>query len=417
MKVCIGRVTLFARFLLAALVLVARADAASDPVLSLTVLESSQGEKVGITLLWTNAGKTALALPASPPAKAALKEGDYGVDAVLNCPLDNGWPASLAPGTFLRIDCDFTLPEGFKNFVAVRIADLAVQPALLALRPDPSKMSLMETPATPGAVRVEQPAPATDSATASDAPVSPDVFRSAVSSYEPVYFSAGSNGRTNARFQISFKFRLFRPTDYASEGRSFADDLYLGFTQTSLWDLHGDSRPFFDTSYRPVLFFFRENLGTVSQRLSYGLEAGIEHESNGKDGTDSRSINIVYVKPLIRFGLGRRYGLMLAPKIYAYLDDTPDDTEKDISDYRGYVDLLLRLERRDYWRLDTIARKGTDTDKGSVEVDFSYPLRWVSLGNLNGYLHLQYFYGYGETILSYDLRFDPQYRIGLMLVR
>jgi outer membrane phospholipase A len=40
----------------------------------------------------------------------------------------------------------------------------------------------------------------------------------------------------------------------------------------------------------------------------------------------------------------------------------------------------------------------------ATQVDISYPLPAVTLGNLNGYLLLQYFDGYGESIVDYNRR-------------
>jgi outer membrane phospholipase A len=383
---------------------------AGAPLLSLETLEAAAGETVRFTVLWAHDGARPLSLPAKLPDLASLREADRAVDVPLDCERPGDWPQTLTRGQFASMTCRFVLPAGFTRAVSVRIDTLDARPVLLALRPQAPSMALLETPATPAAVRAET-APA-DTRT-------PDIFRSAISSHEPMYFSVGGNpdGNTNvnAKFQISLKFRLFRPTDYASDGRSIADDVYFGYTQTSLWDLESPSKPFFDTSYRPALFYARDNLGQLGHKGPiYGLETGLEHESNGKGGTDSRSINIAYVRPMLRFALGADYGLMLGPKLYAYLDKSENP---DITDYRGYGDFLLRLEKEKYWRLDTTLRKGSRSGKGSVQMDFSYPLSWISLGNLNGYLHLQYFNGYGESILSYDQRFDPQYRIGLMLVR
>ncbi len=36
-------------------------------------------------------------------------------------------------------------------------------------------------------------------------------FVTAFAPYEPNYFSAGSSGQTNAKFQVSLKFRVFNP--------------------------------------------------------------------------------------------------------------------------------------------------------------------------------------------------------------
>src|SRR3546814_5462411 len=114
-----------------------------------------------------------------------------------------------------------------------------------------------------------------------------DNCRSAISSFEPVYFDIGSKGDTNARFQLSFKYRLFNPTDPLHP--EFIDNLYLGYTQTSLWDLEGDSMPFIDTTYNPSLFWRKDKLWeTGDQRWFEGLSSGVEHKSNGKCGDDSR---------------------------------------------------------------------------------------------------------------------------------
>jgi outer membrane phospholipase A len=52
-----------------------------------------------------------------------------------------------------------------------------------------------------------------------------------------------------------------------------------------------------------------------------------------------------------------------------------------------------------------------------VQLDLSYPLKTATLGNLGGYLHLQYFNGYGESLLDYNRKVRPQFRIGLMITR
>jgi phospholipase A1/A2 len=42
--------------------------------------------------------------------------------------------------------------------------------------------------------------------------------------------------------------------------------------------------------------------------------------------------------------------------------------------------------------------------------------RRPTFGNLGGYLHLQYFNGYGESLIDYR-HVRPQFRIGLMITR
>ncbi|MGH8632166.1 MAG: phospholipase A, partial [Burkholderiales bacterium] len=125
-------------------------------------------------------------------------------------------------------------------------------------------------------------------------------------------------------------------------------------------------------------------------------------------------INTAFARPALTFPLGGDHQLTVAPKIYHYIDK---DENPDIDDYRGNVDFLVRIGREDGWQLDTTLRRGWESDSGSVQVDASYPLRIATFGNLGGYLHLQYFNGYGESLVDYNVKLRSQFRIGLMVTR
>lgn len=238
-----------------------------------------------------------------------------------------------------------------------------------------------------------------------------------ISAYEPVYFSAGINpggkGNVTAKFQLSLKYRILNPEDVKEQ--HWWEQFYFGFTQTSIWDWEAESAPFRDSAYRPALFFERNNLaGFASIDSLLGLRAGLEHESNGKDGTASRSINTVFLRPVLSFPATRHgYVWSMAPKFYAYLEKSDNP---DIADYRGYADVAVKLTNPDDWEFTATLRKGMKGHYGSVQVDAAYPVRgWLK--NLNGQLHIQYFNGYGETILDYEKRLPSQIRVGLIIVR
>lgn len=231
----------------------------------------------------------------------------------------------------------------------------------------------------------------------------------ALSANEPMYFVVGS--RSTARFQFSFKYRLFDPDSLPVAWFAPLAGLHFGYTQTSLWDLGADSAPFRDTSYRPSLFWQGAMPG---QRLMPELlRGGYEHESNGKDGASSRSINTLFVQPVwsTEFGDGRN--LIFAPKFYGYLDkaDNPD-----IQRYRGYADWKLRYGREDGVVALAQLRTGT-SGKGSAQLDLSWPLRRPLFARTGGFLYLQVFKGYGETLLDYNLDRGTQVRVGFSIVR
>jgi len=129
---------------------------------------------------------------------------------------------------------------------------------------------------------------------------------------EPVYFIMGTRGGTNARFQLSFKYRLFdRGLGWGGE-QPWLTGFYFGYTQASLWNLSSDSKPFRDTSYRPSLFWAWKR--TDDKTWIDGLRAGYEHESNGKDFEQSRSIDTVFARPEWRWDFADGKAL-LSPRV------------------------------------------------------------------------------------------------------
>ncbi|MGH8688395.1 MAG: phospholipase A [Burkholderiales bacterium] len=232
---------------------------------------------------------------------------------------------------------------------------------------------------------------------------------SPISANEPVYFAVGTRDHANARFQLSFKYRLFDRQFGWGRDQPWLAGLHFAYTQTSIWDLEENSKPFRDTSYRPSLFW--EWQGPEKATWLDGLRLGFEHESNGRDGAESRSINIVFVRPEWHrdFDNGKR--LEFTPKFYYYLDkqDNPD-----IQEYRGYVDWRLRYGN-DVRSWFAIARYGT-AGKGSLELDWFQRTRVLSVGGVSGYFQVQFFTGYGEDILDYNHRYESQLRLGLAIV-
>lgn len=236
----------------------------------------------------------------------------------------------------------------------------------------------------------------------------------ALTAEEPVYFLFGHGHEHgwDARFQISFKYRPFEPKGSVAQFAPFLSNLYFSYSQTTLWDIGSDSSPFRDTSYRPGLFY-RWVGNTNGGWLPDHWRIGIEHESNGQGGNESRSLNTAYLRPSwqINFASGRK--LVFSPKIYTYLDK---DENPDIQHYRGYADWQLRYGREDGLMLTGLYRQGT-RGYATGQLDITYPLSDRILSRTGTFAHLQLFSGYGETLLDYNRDRDTQIRLGISVTR
>lgn len=231
-------------------------------------------------------------------------------------------------------------------------------------------------------------------------------------SYHPIYFGIGHNNTTSAQFQFSFQYRIFAPSDLTS--KNLFKNLYFAYTQTSLWDLSAFSKPFRDTSYKPALFYFVPDFGLKNSLIkSVGVRSGFEHESNGRGGSASRSLNIAFVEPILSFRAFEDDTLSFMPKFIYYLEKSENP---DITQYRGYTDIVLRYHRQSNWYLMTTYRQGMDKSKRSINAQLSYPLRKLLNKKVGGYLWINYFNGYGETLLDYNVRNRWIVRIGYSLV-
>ena len=234
-----------------------------------------------------------------------------------------------------------------------------------------------------------------------------------ISANEPLYFIVGANKQRDfdARFQISFKYRPFDPDATVAQIIPYASNLYFAYTQTSIWDLGSASSPFKDTSYRPSIYYHWDESGKGANPNSWNF--GVEHESNGRDGLDSRSLNIAFVQP--RWDINTKHGrkLTLMPRFYGYLEKSDND---DIHQYRGYVDWIAQYGRDNAAMLTAMYRQGT-SGYAQGQIDLSYPISDKIFGRTGTFLHLQLLGGYGETLLDYNKRSDTQLRIGISLAR
>jgi outer membrane phospholipase A len=240
-------------------------------------------------------------------------------------------------------------------------------------------------------------------------------FIDKLSVYKPMYFLLGIDpGLEQSKFQFSFQYRLFNPDGFLAQQAPWIGGFHLGYTQRAIWDLKDESIPFEDTSYMPELFYLVPKIDLQMDRVSaFGIQGGVQHESNGEGGDDSRSTNYLYVKPIMGIHLAGPYHLKVAPKVFTIFANE-DETNPDLVDYIGYVDLELGVFNPGGLALNSHlrwARRGA-----TVQLDLSYPMTRLLSRNLNLYLQAQYFSGYAETLIRYNERSNA-FRLGVAIVR
>jgi outer membrane phospholipase A len=395
--------TVLRKILIASSLLILAPIAFCDVMLVPKAVSVPGGAIVTVEVMVTNGGAGPMTWTVKKTLAARLHSGSSrSEDVVLTTAIPEGGRA-IPPGGYLQLPYQFGLQPGLFGPVVLELTQVESEPAMFSV------LSYGED-ATRASVAAEHPADDQDRVAHETALRRSTQLLPGLSQYEPVYFGVGADGGLNAKFQLSFKYQPF--------------DLipaYFSYSQTSLWDLHDSSAPFYDTSYRPRVFFQEQQLWvSENKKVWFGLESGLAHESNGHEaGDQEHSIYLAYVRPRLDWAAPDDYHLFISPMVYGYIDkaDNPD-----IADYRGYADLLIGLSKNG-WRLNTTLRKGAKDHYGSIEVNAVLPLRSsdqffdrIGAHGLNGYWFVQYFNGWGETILDYNLKLKAQFRTGLMVV-
>lgn len=232
--------------------------------------------------------------------------------------------------------------------------------------------------------------------------------------YKPIYFLYGADP-AESRFQISLKYQLLGAQCPLNKSCEWMRGVHLGYTQTSSWNLDSDSSPFEDTSYQPEIFFLSDNTKARPGWLD-GLfyQGGMQHESNGRAGIESRSTNYFYFAPsVILYNETNRLGIQVTPKVVSFFNNS-DDENPDIDKYRGNFELEVKTGRAEslvFGANFRFAQKGVST-----QLDLTYPLSMGFLKNLEFYLHMQYANSLAETLINYTERTEA-FRFGIAIVR
>ncbi len=209
--------------------------------------------------------------------------------------------------------------------------------------------------------------------------------------------------QTEAKIQVSLKVPL-NSEDIFMPG----DGIYFGFTATSWWQVYASniSAPFRETNYQPEVWYMG-GLDWHPLGGNTGFKVGIEHQSNGRSQLLSRSWNRVYTTFMFEkddFALAFRPWYRLREDDKDDPLDSDGDDNPDIERYMGHFDLTAAYRLNDHEFSMILRNNLRSENKGAVELGWSVPI----YGNIKGYM--QYFNGYGESLIDYNI---SQERIGL----
>jgi len=201
-------------------------------------------------------------------------------------------------------------------------------------------------------------------------------------------------------FQLSFKAKLWQDMF----GKPI--DLWVAYTQRSFWQLYNfdDSSPFRETNYEPeVLFNVRTGFGLLGWKVRF-IQLGLNHQSNGQSEPLSRSWN----RLVANVGIERGDFSVLVKGWYRLPENAVDDDNPRIDHYTGNGEIWGYYFLKKH-RLAVMLRDNLNfhENRGAVQLEWTFPL----FAGVGGYV--QYFLGYGESLLDYNHRIN---RIGVGFV-
>ena len=227
-----------------------------------------------------------------------------------------------------------------------------------------------------------------------------------------------TSGLTDNISNTEIKFQLSLKAPLAYELFNGHGSLWAAYTNTSWWQAYNEnSAPFRETNHEPEIFFsFPTKTNVFGMELDRVL-LGLSHQSNGRSGSLSRSWNRLYANFLFtkeNFVLSLKpwYRLPESEKPVDPVTGLPTsadgDDNPDIYNYMGYGELRLSY-KLDRHTLGMMIRNNLRKDnKGAVQLDWSFPINEQFRG------YVQYFNGYGESLIDYNAHAN-RLSIGVML--
>lgn len=209
------------------------------------------------------------------------------------------------------------------------------------------------------------------------------------------------NKNIESQFQISLKVPL------ALDLFGGFVDIYGAYTNRSFWQMYNQSfsEPFRETNHEPEIWLQFENDWTIFGFKNAVNTLGLVHQSNGRGGVLSRSWNRVYANFIFE-----KNDVVLSFKPWIWITQSWTGMDNpDITDYLGHGEFRAAWHRNGHVASMMVRNQlESGFDEGAIELGWSFPV--FGYPYLKGYV--QYFYGYGESLIDYNNRVN---RIGIGL--
>lgn len=222
------------------------------------------------------------------------------------------------------------------------------------------------------------------------------------SAYKDNYFITGiplntgiSETTADVKYQISFKQLLSRHV------LPYDTQLFLTYTQKAFWNVYEFSSFFEEVNFNPGIGLGRGIFDEDGHLIGI-TEFKVEHESNGREGSASRSWN----------SLSLAYHTMLNPYtvvgVKGWIPFGYKSDNKDLIKHIGYGELNLMFDLAPKWKLDIAARKGAEWNwKGNVRARLFFRVSQ----DTNQHIMLEWYAGNAESLIDFD-RHENMIRIG-----
>jgi outer membrane phospholipase A len=191
-------------------------------------------------------------------------------------------------------------------------------------------------------------------------------------------------------------------------------NLYVAYTQVSLWDISNPQEANIDTTFMPEAFFATRTPPFEARRLgasALGFQIGVQHESNGRSGEEWRTSTTFTRSRRCISGIRTSCTVSSRPRQGCFLGGrrtTPTSKSSwALWNCSGRFVSATPCTSR------ATGRIGENADKGSFQLDATYPLNRF---RLDAYFQVQYFNGFAETLLGYR-EHHQEVRLGVGFVR